>query len=61
MEVIVQLSLQPNEEEILMWALKSAVSELGVEIAGTESKELRDDLKERKAVLRGILARLKKR
>jgi len=56
----VQLSLESKEQEILTWALKSAVSELGVEISGTEAKEMRDDLKERKAVLRGILARLKK-
>lgn len=54
-----QLALQPNEQETLVWTLQSTISDLGAEIADTENQELRDDLKERKAVLMGILARLK--
>jgi hypothetical protein len=53
-----QLSLEPNEQEILIWALQSAVSDLGAEIADTENQEFREDLKERKTVLRNILRRL---
>ena len=36
----------------------SSVSDLGSEIADTEKQEFREDLKERKAVLLGILSRL---
>jgi hypothetical protein len=56
---MVQLSLEPNEQNILIWALQSAVSDLGAEIADTENQEFREDLKERKAVLRNILQRLR--
>lgn len=58
-EPYVQLALQPNEKETLVWTLQSTISDLGAEIAETENQELREDLKERKAVLMGILARLK--
>ena len=54
-----QLALETNEQEILAWALKSAVSDLGAEIADTENQEFREDLKERKAVLLGIFSRLR--
>jgi hypothetical protein len=54
----VQLALKPNEQEILVWALKNTVSDLGTEIADTENQELREDLKERKTVLLEILGRL---
>jgi hypothetical protein len=53
-----QLVLQPKEQEVLVWALQGAVSDLGAEIADTENQEFREDLKERKAVLLGILTRL---
>lgn len=53
-----QLNLEPKEQEILAWALKSSVSDLGHEIADTENYEYRQDLKERKSVLRAILSRL---
>jgi hypothetical protein len=56
---MVQLSLEPNESHILIWALESAVSDLGAEITDTESQEFREDLKERKAVLQTILSRLR--
>lgn len=54
-----QVSLEPHEQDILVWALQSAVSDLGAEIADTENQEFRDDLKQRKAVLQQILQRLK--
>ena len=53
-----QLTLEAKEVEILVWALTHAVSDLGAEIADTENQEYRDDLKERKAVLQGMLKRL---
>jgi hypothetical protein len=57
--MVMQLSLEPKEQEILTWAIQSAVSDLGGEIADTENQEFREDLKERKTVLRNILQRLK--
>lgn len=53
-----QLTLDPKEQDILAWALKAAVSDLGAEIADTENQEIREDLKGRKAVLISILNRL---
>lgn len=53
-----QLTFDPKEQEILAWALQSVVSDLGAEIVDTENQECRDDLKERKSVLMGILNRL---
>lgn len=55
---MLQISLEPKEQEILAWALKSAVSDLGAEIADTENMEFRQDLKERKAVLQQIVGQL---
>ena len=52
------LHLDTKEQEILVGALTSAISDLGPEISHTEKYELRQDLKERKSVLRGILGRL---
>ncbi|WP_447983671.1 hypothetical protein [Nitrospira sp. Nam74] len=54
-----QLALEINEQEILAWALQSTVSDLGAEIADTENQEFREDLKERKAILVGILSGLR--
>lgn len=54
-----QLLLEPKEREILSWALKNTVSELGTEIGHTENQEMREDLKERKAALLSLLERLK--
>ena len=54
-----QLILEPKEQEILAWALKSAISDLGMEIADTEKQELREDLKERKKILLAIAERIK--
>jgi len=55
---MLNISLEPREQEILAWALKSAVSDLGGEIADTENMEFRQDLKQRKAILLGIIGRL---
>jgi hypothetical protein len=55
---MLNISLEPREQEILAWALKSAVSDLGAEIADTENMEFRQDLKQRKAILLGIIGRL---
>ncbi len=52
------LSLDTKEQEILGLVLAGAISDLGDEIAHTEKYELRQDLKERKNVLREILGRL---
>ena len=50
-----QLSLEPNEQEVLIWALQGAVSDLGAEIADTENQEFREDPTERKSELMNIL------
>lgn len=55
---MLNVSLEPKEQEILAWALKSAASDLGAEIADTENMEFRQDLKERKAVLQSIIRQL---
>lgn len=55
---MLNISLETKEQEILAWALKSAVSDLGAEIADTENMEFRQDLKERKAVLQNIIRQL---
>jgi hypothetical protein len=59
MEDSMQLTLGPKEQEILAWALTNTISDLGAEIADTNNQDFRDDLKERKTVLRDILKRLK--
>lgn len=56
--LMVQLSLEPNEQDISFWALESAVSDPGAEVGETENQEFWENLKERKAVLRKILLRL---
>ena len=52
------LSLDTKEQEILGLVLAGAISDLGDEIGHTEKYELRQDLKERKIVLRELLERL---
>ena len=54
-----QLSLELNEQDILIWALQGTISDLGAEIADTENQEFREDLKHRKTILRNILQRLR--
>ena len=55
---MITISLETNQKDILVWALKSVVSDLGAEIADTENMEMRQDLKERKAVLMSLIKRL---
>lgn len=52
------LDLLPAEQAILREVLESAVSELGTEISGTDAKDYRDDLKDRREVLQKVIAAL---
>ena len=53
-----QLTLAPQEQKVLSWAVKSAISDLGTEIGHTDNQAMREDLQERKGVLLAILDRL---
>ncbi len=53
-----QLTLEPREQEVLSWAVKNAISDLGTEIGHTDNQAMRQDLQERKGVLLAILDRL---
>ena len=53
-----QLELTVEEQEILAEALESFISDLRVEIAGTERMALRDVLKNQEQVLRRVLNRV---
>lgn len=48
---MLQLDLNPSEREILVSILEACLSDLRMEIAGTDSMDYRDMLKERKGVL----------
>lgn len=52
------LDLSPEEQAILRTVLQEAVSELGTEISGTDSRDFREDLKERREVLHKVIAAL---
>lgn len=54
-----QLTLTPQEQEVLSGAVKSAISDLGTEGSHTDNQAMRQDLQQRKKVLSGILDRLK--
>ena len=47
-----------DESEILSWAVKTAISDLGTEIGHTDSVAMRQDLHERNRVLLMLLNRL---
>jgi hypothetical protein len=47
-----------EESEILSWAVKTAISDLGTEIRHTDTWAMRQDLHERKKVLSMLLNRL---
>ena len=53
------IELTIEEAKILKEALTSEVSELGMEIADTDRKDFRDHLKRRKAILMGLVDKLK--
>ena len=52
------LDLSASEQAILRDVLENAVSELGMEIGATDSKDFRDDLKDRREVLQKVIAAL---
>lgn len=54
------LELSQHENETLTALLESAISDLGTEIAHTETAEYRNGLKAKKAVAVAILERLRK-
>ncbi len=56
--MMVELSME--EATILKEALTGEISELGMEIADTDQKDFRDNLKKRKEILRGIVDKLQK-
>jgi hypothetical protein len=55
---MLSLDLSPAEQAVLRQVLEDAASEMGTEISGTDSKDYRDDLKERRAVLQKVIAAL---
>ena len=55
---MIQLDLTAEEVSILAEILESAHSDLRMEIADTDSKDFRDMLKGRKAVIAKVLAEL---
>lgn len=55
----VKLELEREETAVLREALEIAVSELGMEIADTDRKAYRDEIKRKRDVLVGILERLR--
>jgi hypothetical protein len=52
------LDLNAQEARILAEVLTDYVSDLRMEIANTDSLEVRDELKEKEALLKGLLSRL---
>lgn len=52
------LHLSNAEQAVLRDVLENALSELSVEISGTDTKEYRDDLKDRREMLQTLLAAL---
>lgn len=55
---MIELDLNRSETEILADVLESYLSDLRMEIADTDSKDFRDQLKVRKQVLIKVLAAL---
>jgi hypothetical protein len=53
-----RLDLNEGESATLRETLEEYLSDLRMEIAGTDSQDLRDELKNREGVLRGIASRL---
>ena len=52
------LNLSPAEQAVLREVLEEAASDLATEISGTDSKDFRDDLKDRREVLQKVIAAL---
>ncbi len=55
-----KLELNEDENRVLAEVLESAISDLGTEIAGTESAAYRKGLKDKKQSVMAILERLQK-
>ncbi|HEX2210484.1 MAG TPA: hypothetical protein VHG93_22585 [Longimicrobium sp.] len=55
---MLNLDLSASEQAILRQVLEEAVSDLGTEISGTDAKDYRDDLKDRREVLHKVIAAL---
>lgn len=58
-EDTMQLTLTPQEQEVLSGAVKSAISDFGTEVSHTDNQAMRQGLQKRKKVLLAILDRLK--
>jgi hypothetical protein len=56
---MVHLDLNDQQQQILREVLESVISDLRFEISNTERKEMRDDLKNKEAVLKGVVDALK--
>jgi hypothetical protein len=52
---MLSVDLTPEETTILRDILQMNISDLGMEIAGTDSQDFRDGLKERRRVLQKVL------
>lgn len=55
---MLNIDLSPSEQALLRDVLETAVSELSTEISGTDAKDYRDDLKERREVLHKVIVAL---
>ena len=55
---MVTIELAPEDARLLREVLESYLSDLRMEIAGTDSVSFRDNLKKTEAFLKGLLTRL---
>ncbi|HKJ00822.1 MAG TPA: hypothetical protein VJ997_00165 [Longimicrobiales bacterium] len=55
---MIHLELTPTHAEVLRMVLEDYLSELRMEIAGTDSQAYREKLKSRKAVLRAVMSQI---
>lgn len=55
---MLSIELSPAEAAVLRDVLDGVISDLGMEIAGTDSHDFRESLKERREVLRRIAGAL---
>lgn len=49
------LMLEAQEHEVLLWAAKGAISDLGTEIGHTDNHAMRKDLQKRKEIFSGFM------
>ena len=52
------LMMPPQQHEVLLWAVKGTISNLGTEIGHTDNQAMREDLQKRKEIVLVIHARL---